>query len=253
MSNDQPYCGTATLVKRSFDGDEVALMQIGCGSWQCPTCAKLLRAKIKRRVQAGKPDTFITLTVNPAIGSSATDRRERMAVAWKALLTRVRREYPGELRKFFCVVETTEAGEPHLHVAAQVKWISQKWLSAQWAELMGAPVVDIRRVRSRRGVARYLAKYLAAEPAQFKNKRRAWASRGWALKEPKRASIFDAMSGYWSRAQVQLNEAIDNILPFNMRVQASNGHWAYAATDERWNERTPAILTSLSKKRAQAP
>ena len=92
---------------------------------------------------------------------------------------RIKRRWPAVEFAYAVVVERTVAGFPHFHVACRAPFIPQGWLSDAWAELVGAPVVDIRAVRTQEGLAAYLAKYLAKDPTKIGSGKRYWFSQGY--------------------------------------------------------------------------
>lgn len=132
-------------------------------------------------IRSGKPNRFLTLTCNPAIGASPTDRRKRMGAAFPLLMRRVSRYLDGAPVAYWVVTEAHRSGEPHLHAALRCGFVPQKLLSAWWQELTGARIVDIRAVHSERQAARYITKYLAKTPAKFGSSKRYWSSRNWIL------------------------------------------------------------------------
>lgn len=79
------------------------------------------------------------------------------------------------------VIEVKDDGREHIHMCFRGKFIEQAYLSEQWNEIHKSPIVDIRRVkkgyRNKRGVAGYLAKYMAKELFR----RYSW-SWGWVYK-----------------------------------------------------------------------
>lgn len=243
------YCQSQTIVKRSFDHQEVALIAVGCKSWGCADCAKRMKREIRKRIQDGKPNTFITLTSNPAVGESADDRRALMSKAWHVLTGQIKRKYGYAEFAYFIVVERTQKGEPHFHIAARVRWIDQAWLANAWERLTGARVVDIRRCRTQRGVAWYLSKYLSADPADFARKRRAWSTPRWRARPEKKISIFAGIKGYWSLIKLPYIEACYFLIPQRLQVKAANGSWCYAASDGAWRERRPELLRSSPNRR----
>lgn len=172
-------CSEASMVKRGLDG--IQAVSLRCRSWGCPLCEASRRKQLVALARSGDPTTFITLTVNPAYGSSPEDRARQLVEAWRTVLVLVREEYGYEKIPYFCVFEATKNGEPHLHVLARVGWIGQKWLSKQMALLMNAPVVDIRRVRNKKKLAYYISKYCGKEPHRFATCKRYWTTRSWEL------------------------------------------------------------------------
>jgi len=105
--------------------------------------------------------------------------RSEMGLAWKHLVARIKRRWPAAEFAYAVVVEKTERGFPHLHVAFRGPYIPQAWLSETWAKLTGAKIVDIRKPRSVRDLAGYLAKYLAKDPTKLGTGKRYWFSQGY--------------------------------------------------------------------------
>jgi len=169
------FCRERTLVKHL--DDEHYAVSLYCRSWQCTTCKENRSAELVMSARAGKPTTFITLTTNPDFGTSPEDRAAALARAWRLVRLRAMRLYKLKRLPFLAVFEATKNGEPHLHILTRVKWLDQKWLSDQMAELIGAPIVDIRRIKGARQVARYVSKYVGKDPHRFGTTKRYWSSR----------------------------------------------------------------------------
>lgn len=239
------YCSPTTLVKWSSDKAEVALTGMHCKSWSCPECAERMKAALRRKIQDGNPDTFLTLTCNPKRYRDPAEARAKMAVAWHKLIQQVRRVWGYETVPYAVVVEQTEEGWPHFHVAMRVKWIGQKWLSRQWEKYSGAPIVDIRRVKSRRGIARYLAKYLTKDPAAWPHKRRAWFGRHWPRVIDKRPKLFSEFEGHWQRVDCSFTDACRVLLPTRFTTLYSDGKILYAGDLEIMRVDESAMLAAL--------
>ncbi|MBA7711742.1 hypothetical protein ES703_120708 [subsurface metagenome] len=73
-------------------------------------------------------------------------------------------------------VREIKGDRSHLHLVFRGEYMAQVQLSAMWQSLHRSKVVDIRAVWSKRGGARYLAKYLAKEAIN-----RYWASYDWVF------------------------------------------------------------------------
>lgn len=171
-------CRDLTLVKH--EPGSIRISPLYCRAWTCDICAPKRQAQLIRTAQEGKPDTLITITVNPAFGESPAHRAALLADAWRAFRRKHTREHPTDPLPFLAVFERTQLGEPHLHIIARVRWIPQAELARFMGERIAAPVCDIRRVRSVRGVARYVAKYVAKDPARFGTCKRYWNTPGWS-------------------------------------------------------------------------
>lgn len=85
----------------------------------------------------------------------------------------------GMLVDYIRVPEKTKSGLRHDHVVFRGSYIEQVWLSKQWNEIHNSPVVDIRRVRGARGIANYLANYLAKAPAGRYSYSWGWVWKGF--------------------------------------------------------------------------
>lgn len=136
--------------------------------------------------KAGKPNRFITLTVNPNWFTSPEDRAARLAKAWRLTVAAYRHEFPHRECEYLCVFEATERGEPHLHIIFRGGWIDQKWLSAQMLKRMGAPIVDVRTVKSAQQVNEYVTKYISKRSIKFGTCKRYWRSAKYLAQSPRK-------------------------------------------------------------------
>jgi len=175
-------CSEASLVNHGIG--KVRAVTLRCRAWTCDLCLPWRRGRLTGLAKDGKPNSFITLTVNPASGVDVEARARALVEAWRVVVRRAKARYGYKSIPYLAVFEATKNGEPHLHILARVKWLDQKWLSAQMGELIGAPVVDIRRVHSDRHVALYVAKYIGKGPGKFGTCKRYWHTRDWVV-EPK--------------------------------------------------------------------
>lgn len=170
-------CGGWSLVKHGITGTKA--ITLWCRSWGCPDCLPHRVRALKQLAAAGHPTTFLTLTVNPARGQSPTDRARELSDAFKILVKRARRKFCKVKLEYLAVFEETRRGEPHLHILMRAPYIPQRWLSDTMAELIDAPIVDIRSVHGARHVAVYIAKYVGKGPKAFGTLKRYWTSQGY--------------------------------------------------------------------------
>lgn len=245
-------CSEASLVNHGWDGIQAVSMR--CRAWTCPECRESRRKQLIALAISGNPNTFITLTVNPAIGSSPYDRARRLADAWRAVIRLLKRRcvpcrkahaarcsaagasavfqgrtladgtrccYGLEKLPYFCVFEATRNGEPHLHILARVKWISQKWLSKQMNRLMLAPVVDVRRVHNKKKLAYYVSKYCGKDPHRFTTCKRYWTTRDYEVVK----YVPERPPGRWHKAwtlvRTPLNDLADDWRSAGLEVTRS--------------------------------
>lgn len=172
-------------------------MTLFCRSWQCADCAPVRLWQLKKLAMAGNPSTFITLTVNPAHGQSAAERAAELSDAWRKVAKRIRRKFTKEKLEYLAVFEETTQGEPHLHILARAPYVPQKWLSETMAELIEAPIVDIRKVGSKAGVARYVAKYIAKGPRAFDKLKRYWTTPNFDAERSREPRMRDEWGSGW--------------------------------------------------------
>jgi len=180
-----------------------------CRSWTCEECAPRRRAQLMAKAAAGEPTRFITLTINPRVGTDPDDRLRILANAWRNTVKRMRRLLPKEPINYLCVVEATKAGEPHLHILFRGPYINQRWLSDAMSELADSPIVDIRRIRSRKEVIAYVAKYVTKEPHHFGTSKRYWSTSGWEPPVDTRDEEVIGLSEPWQLARATIYQIIE--------------------------------------------
>lgn len=152
-----------------------------CRSWNCDVCRPKRKSQLLALASSGNPTRFLTLTVNPATGTDAESRLKLLTHAWKVLVKRLRRAYGNDAINYLAVVEQTKRGEPHLHILLRSPYIPQAVISEAMRELIDAPIVDIRLIRSQQEVVRYVAKYITKAPTQFGKNKRYWQSTAYEL------------------------------------------------------------------------
>lgn len=168
------WCATAQLEDGSF-----VAVPIRCRSWECPDCAKSNKRRLLRRLQHTSPNLFATLTTSERTAATPEEAFARANAAVPLLFKRWKRRFPGLRFEYFLVWERTKRGWPHAHILLAAPTVAKRWLSRQWLELTGCYVVDLQKVGSQEHAARYLAKYLAKDPAVPAGHRRWRRSAGF--------------------------------------------------------------------------
>ena len=186
-------CSESSLVNYGVEAARAVTLK--CRSWGCDICQPDRSRQLVALARSGKPNTFVTLTSNPATGGSPASRARRLAHAWPKLVKRIKAKYGYSHIPYFCVFEATKKGEPHLHILLRVKWIDQRWLSNQMRELTSAPIVDIRHVTNSNKVANYISKYVGKDPHRFATCKRYWRTRSWELTTYEKPE----QEGFWGR------------------------------------------------------
>lgn len=179
-------------------GSRVTIYPVRCKSWSCPDCKQYRARLLRAQAYEGKPNRFVTLTVNPHNFETPEERCRQMTLAWRDFVREWRRTHGGARIEYMYVIEATKRGEPHMHILVRSDYIPQDELSAWMGERTGAPVVTIERPRTVRGVAKYVTKYVTKDLHQFEGSKRYFRSRGWLKQTIKeRKAIANAGAIYW--------------------------------------------------------
>jgi hypothetical protein len=139
-----------------------------CRHRLCPLCSTKRSWKCAREIegitkQMDSP-RFITLTI-ATDDSTLSAAVAKLRDGWKRL--RQTKLWKGTCEGGVYVLEVTrgrrgDRWHPHLHIVVDGSFISQKHLSDTWLRATGdSCIVDVRAIRSRRQIARYISKYLA--------------------------------------------------------------------------------------------
>jgi len=179
-------CRQWTLVKHSNPFEYARVLK--CRSWQCDFCAPERKSQLLALAASGRPQRFLTLTINPDVGTDPRNRLRLLSHAWRTLVKRLRRLYPGSDIEYLCVVEETKNHEPHLHILLRSPYIPQSLVSGAMRELIHSPIVDIRAIRNQGEVVRYVAKYITKAPKQFERSKRYWHSTRYEIEPPEEAT-----------------------------------------------------------------
>lgn len=228
-------CREWLLTRSSPTHAEAKLML--CRSWNCEYCQPRRKRQMLAQAASGCPTRFITLTVNPSVGSDPEERLKLLTHAWRTVMKRIRRAHPGEQIDYFAVVEATVQGEPHLHILFRGPFIPQGQLSDWFRELIQAPIVDIRRIKNVDQAVRYVAKYITKKPAQFGTAKRYWKSPGYELSERPSLPVPPADTGKWVVWRDGLTQLITAWIHDGFAPRSDgDGKWYAIASDYQLRE-----------------
>ncbi len=135
------------------------IIPLPCGQWSCRYCAEKKIRKLAVKTRQAKPSRMLTLTVDPKLWTdprAAFDGTRRMV---SELIKRLRTRF-GEV-EYLRVTELTKQGWPHYHLLLRSTYIPQPVVKDMWAELTGAKIVDLRKVKKTWQAYTYLVKYLS--------------------------------------------------------------------------------------------
>lgn len=183
-------CTDRTIVNEGPSEGTYATLR--CKRWTCPHCIDINRRKVVERARDGNPNIFMTLTWNANRPETPDQAARVMKHAWVLLRRRIERTFKIKNVPFIVVFERTKKGYPHMHLLLRSRFIKQKWLSEQMADLIDAPIVDIRAIKDRKHAFFYITKYLGKDLAAFEGCKRWWRSHNYEVEteEPYRPFLF---------------------------------------------------------------
>jgi len=225
------FCDLYCAVKH--DEHEIVAVPLYCNTWKCEHCADRRRRQLQRLAISGRPNTFLTLTVNPQVLDSPEARAQALVKAWRTVVRRAKQHYGYDKLPFLAIFERTERGEPHLHILLRCKWLDQKWLSAQMQELLASPIVDIRRIKDPSKVARYVCKYIAKAPHKFAGTKRYWRSQDYEQTDDADDDTADATAPAWQFRACNIFDLAEELEYSGYTVT-----WRHDELHARWAEQT---------------
>lgn len=215
-------CTDRTIVNEN--PSEGTISTLKCKRWSCPECLNLNRRKVIDRARDGNPDKFLTLTWNSNRRETPDEAARVMKNAWVVLRRRIHKKYNVKNVPFIVVFERTKKGWPHMHILMRAPFMPQEWLSEQMADLIDAPIVDIRQIKSRKMAFWYITKYLGKDLASFKGCKRWWRSHNYECeREPEKVPL---------RFGAKI-EIVD-INYFTMKARIDNGGYNIVAERRGW-------------------
>jgi len=151
-----------------------------CTKYLCRECDKGRKRKgraFQRSISGlriwGQEWQLWTLTLSDDAVTAGVD----ISRAWKNMHTQMTRL--GLLKGYFRVIEYTRRGRAHLHVLVAGPPIPHWWMMEEWWYHTRSYVVWFTKVRTWRGGAGYVAKYLAKDPRARYSSSWTWVWRGF--------------------------------------------------------------------------
>ena len=199
-------CGYKTMTGIIETGGMVKKVtaRLYCKRWKCPYCgprqAWYYQQRISEKAIEFKLDRFMTLTLDPR--NIKGDPYKHLNESWRKLREAFRRKF-GKSISYIAVTEAHKSGIPHKHILID-HYINQKWLSTKWDRLGGGRMVDIRKIKDIKNMARYVGKYLTKDVliSAPKGTRRITTSQNIKLREK-------VTEGTWSVSDADLETLLD--------------------------------------------
>ena len=252
MAQSRRLCGRGAIVGLAPDSGKAIVIPATCKSWACPKCRPLKISHWSKIVQAGKPERFITLTIDTSRFGSPRAAALAAVKAWKTLVHAIRRKCASfQYVRFF---ELHKSGWPHLHIVQRGSYIPQAWLSNLWDKLGMGKVIDIRRVYHPAKAAHYMTKYVAKSAGgtadTLQGIRLVSKSNAWVLDQDE-ANPPKATEGYeWHFVQQPYWQVLAALADWHVftsgLVGLSDGLWLSCEYTRRPRGRPPDLPPSLS-------
>ena len=218
-------CSEALLV--NADPHEGHASVLKCKRWHCELCRPLNHRRIKRAAREGRPNIFLTLTVNPARYETPDAAARDLKNAWVNLRRRMRRAFDLPEIPFIAIFESTKAGWPHLHILMRSRFIPHAWYKHAMADLIGAPMVWVKYVPDVGRVAAYVAKYVSKAPEAFAHCKRWWRSHDYQV-DKEECQPFRRYGPYISEIKGKIEEHLWRTYGGRSQiVEQRSGYWRW--------------------------
>jgi hypothetical protein len=175
---------------------------------------KFNRAYQRFMLGVGMPGDYrlLTLTTPP-------DFKDSIHEAWRKFLKRMRRR--GLIREYYAVKEWNKAHTcQHLHVVLRLDYIGYQLARQQWKAVTGAVWIHVEKVRSAKGMAYYLGKYLNKAYDNEPGKRSYWYAYEWIYR--KWRAFSKEMFKLGESITVSEHELIHGLTDFKQRLDYMN-------------------------------
>jgi len=162
-------CGSRAWVHRNKKTGDVRVSADFCRNRFCERCSARVGRRARGAIEQlteGKEIRLITLTLSHVRSDKLAVLLARLLAAFKAL--RRVDSWDDHVRGGAYVLETkynrTGGGwHPHLHIVADCDFIPVKQMRRDWRRLVGKGNIDVQHIRSKSGIARYVAKYVTKQ------------------------------------------------------------------------------------------
>jgi hypothetical protein len=182
-------CGETSLLA---DGpNSKGICKLACNLWTCDECGPTKLAGLRKLIHAGEPTHMLTLTERPSARMTAAEQAQEQTKAWKKFYARLIRHLKLKGIAYCWHREAQKNGTSHLHILMRLPVeLKKTWIADTWKELTGSFKVDLTTISDQGGIAQYVTKHTAKEPAKFGNCKRYFATRDWDLRKDQEGEPF---------------------------------------------------------------
>lgn len=240
-------CSEFSIVKNDPDAAEAATLK--CRRWSCNQCRLIRQAEVRALCRAGNPSLMVTLTAAPDPEKTPDQQAVELVRAWRLIVKRHARKFKSAKIAYLAVVEATKRGQPHLHILTREKFIDHAWLKEMMADITGSFVVWLTRLKSARGGAWYVSKYLGKDPHHYEGCKRYWTARDWIEDRAEWDEKHQKQPGMWARTMRGIHAIVDDFKRRGFHAEwqglervlfkfgtgyevADDGNWAWTVTPE---------------------
>jgi len=163
------HCGSRAWVWQKKDGSDVRVHADFCRNRHCVRCSAAVGRRVRATIEEttkGEATRLLTLTVPHNKAEPLRPLVSRLLVGFQALRRTEQWKKAVTGGCYVLEVKWNEDGggwHPHLHVLLQGDYIDHNGLKGHWQRLTGCTGVRIELVRSREGIARYVARYVTKQ------------------------------------------------------------------------------------------
>lgn len=223
------------------EGSTISVHASFCKGWFCDKCKLYQKKKLVSLAMAGKGNIFLTITTKPAYSITTEKSAHDIKRGWRLTRQNMKRKWPGRKWEWLATYERNEQGFAHLHIIINGPHIPQAWISEQMKRHIDAPIVDIRKIRNKRMIANYIAKYIAKDPWRFPGCKRYWRSHGWAILPYLGAKAREKGKTAWTRLRCSVVPIWKSLLNAGFIEALGEGEkvfiWPFERPPPIWYER----------------
>jgi len=224
-------CGEASLARIGDGVAQVVVQRCKCAT--CEDCAPGYRRRVSRIAASGNPHLLLTFTAPPRPGVEPAQQAADMIEAITAFRRRWNAQRPKQRIEWMWVIERHQSGWPHLHVLATNSFLPIKLLRVWMFRRMRSRMTNVQPIKSARGAALYVAKYLGKCPAKFGGIARWARSRAYGVKLDWKEPFPELAGVRWERLDEHAHAVLHRMIGQGWRIDPAI-KWCHLLRPEPW-------------------